>query len=522
MPLTTTCPECDKNYTLADTMKGKTVKCKSCGNPFTVKATSNSGAVTARPSNGKPTAAATATKNGRPGVTRGDDEDEEEGVRKPPKKKGGLGIWLLAGGGLVAVMMLFVCGGGGIGAYFLFFRTNSVTKANFDKIKGGMSPAQVQEILGKPDKSEDPKDLAAFGIKAGNLPKTSIWESGKNSITVTYSDDKAIAWVGKFDGAEYAMLADASTLMAGFNPSKPNPNPDPKPNPNPDPKSNPDPKPNLDPKPRPTSLITFDNFNKIRGGMNPGDVTGILGISTQGSVKPDALAAQLVSDRGSSQTWSSGSDSITVSFTPDFKAAYWTANIDGQPQTKSDPNYAVKTPTITAAISKDNYNKIKGGETEQEIKNLLNGAKLNANTGATDGESANYEKPHIDTWSDSHGTITVTFCNGRAAHWTGLIDGMPMETKTNQTFVVLKNNNPNPNPNGSKLNQALYNMIVVNQTMYATLVQTLGPPQRLSAIGAGTRNVRAVYTWVDGETQISIHVNPANGVITEKSEKNLK
>ena len=50
MPLNTICPECDKNYTLADTMEGKTVKCKGCGNPFKVAAASVSNAVAAKPS----------------------------------------------------------------------------------------------------------------------------------------------------------------------------------------------------------------------------------------------------------------------------------------------------------------------------------------------------------------------------------------------------------------------------------------------------------------------------------------
>jgi hypothetical protein len=54
------------------------------------------------------------------------------------------------------------------------------------------------------------------------------------------------------------------------------------------------------------------------------------------------------------------------------------------------------------------------------------------------------------------------------------------------------------------------------------VVQVLGTPQHVGALNAGTRNARVVYTWVDGNAQISVHLNPTNGVVTHKSEQNVK
>ncbi len=516
MSIKTTCPECDKEYNLADTMEGKTVKCKGCGNPFTVESGDEaSTAVAAKPANGK--ASATATRAAKPSVKKraadDDDDDDDEESEAPPKKKGGMGVWLLVGGGLVAFMMLFVCGGGVIGAYFLFFRGNAVTKANFDKIKGGMSPTEVQAILGKPDKTGDTKALGLLGVKVEGAPKTEIWESGKDSITVSYINDKVATWAGVFDGATFAMT-DPNVLFGNLNNGpKPPVNNNTPPSPNPDPNPNP---------PMPASRLTLDKFNQIKGGMNPAALVLLLGPQSQANLKPDPAAQMLVSERGTAYIWSDGADSITVNFTPDYKAVSWTGTIGGVLQSGQDLTYAVK--SSTSMMSKDNYNKIMGGETEQQINEIFAGVNSHPKVKG-DAETTNYDNAKTVTWQDSHGIVTVTFCNGKAAHWSGLIDVMTMETKTNQQFVVLKGNNPNQPANpGSKLTKAGYNTIVDGQTPLAVVAQGWGPPMSQGNNGknpARDPGYRTKWVWLDGNGRVDVEVN-LQGIITHKSEQNLK
>jgi len=70
MPIKAVCPECDKAYTLADAMEGKSVKCKACGQAFTVEAAGGPTGIAAKPSNGK-------VKAARPA-----DDDDEEAARR--------------------------------------------------------------------------------------------------------------------------------------------------------------------------------------------------------------------------------------------------------------------------------------------------------------------------------------------------------------------------------------------------------------------------------------------------------
>jgi hypothetical protein len=74
---------------------------------------------------------------------------------------------------------------------------NRVTKANFDKIKVGMSLSEVEAILGKGKKEEQAgtaaanKFTGAIGVQ-GKLPDQDIyvWESGVKTITVIFVNGK--------------------------------------------------------------------------------------------------------------------------------------------------------------------------------------------------------------------------------------------------------------------------------------------------------------------------------------------
>jgi hypothetical protein len=75
---------------------------------------------------------------------------------------------------------------------------NKVTKANFDKIKVGMTLAEVEAILGKGKKEEQAGTAAANKITGatlgvqGKLPDQDIyvWESGVKTITVIFVNGK--------------------------------------------------------------------------------------------------------------------------------------------------------------------------------------------------------------------------------------------------------------------------------------------------------------------------------------------
>src|SRR5260370_5957077 len=101
MPIQTACPNCGKNYNLADAMNGKTVKCKSCAKIFLVGAvaakaqapTTSRGTGTAKGPPAK--SVAVKTKPKRPAddegeevlpADEGDDPDAQDGpVRKSTK-----------------------------------------------------------------------------------------------------------------------------------------------------------------------------------------------------------------------------------------------------------------------------------------------------------------------------------------------------------------------------------------------------------------------------------------------------
>jgi len=75
----------------------------------------------------------------------------------------------------LGVVMLAGCGG------------SKVTKDNFDKIKTGMTVAEVEAILGKG--TETQSAAGAIGDLAGSA-KTITWKDGDKTITVNFLNDK--------------------------------------------------------------------------------------------------------------------------------------------------------------------------------------------------------------------------------------------------------------------------------------------------------------------------------------------
>jgi outer membrane protein assembly factor BamE (lipoprotein component of BamABCDE complex) len=246
----------------------------------------------------------------------------------------------------------------------------------------------------------------------------------------------------------------------------------------------------------PGSLVTKANFDMIRGGMTKEDLQRLLGAPTQPNAKPDARGEKYVSDKGSAQVWENGAESITVLFNPDGKAAAWKANFIGQGfDYKSDPQYVVKPADAGTKITKDNFDKIRGGLKEFDVAQIL-GPPTNPNAQAVPA-AVNFDKVRTQVWQNGADSITVTFCNNKAAEWEGTVGGEALGPKKDDAFVLLKNN---PNTAVTKAN---YDMIVVGQMNALGVAKLLGAPASASAPQQVKQGkivtVHQHMKWVDGQ-----------------------
>jgi hypothetical protein len=171
MPIKTACPRCERPYTLADDQEGQQVRCRDCAEPFTVRRASARGAEPA------------------------------------PRKGVPVWVWLLLGGGLLFGMLLVV------GVVVTLFATGvfggpKLTAENVQRIRGGMTEAEVVAILGRPTEVKDGAP-AEFGggaqefsqniggvdvkFKFGPMApavRTLTWRKGKEFITIVFQNGK--------------------------------------------------------------------------------------------------------------------------------------------------------------------------------------------------------------------------------------------------------------------------------------------------------------------------------------------
>ena len=225
MPIQTVCPNCAKTYNLADAMQGKNVKCKNCTKVFVVepaaakktspvppKTTGPSPASTTGPIKAAPkkTAPKPADDEIMAVLPVDDDDDAEEArpVRKGAKKaaaavkpKSGNMMWLLlAGGGGVGFLLLLACMGG---LWYMLGSglSQSLNETTYDKLKRGMTEAQVIDILGKPTETLDSNTAAGLSKGLMQNMKSMSWTQTPNSITVTFRNGKAEMIAGQFKDA---------------------------------------------------------------------------------------------------------------------------------------------------------------------------------------------------------------------------------------------------------------------------------------------------------------------------------
>jgi hypothetical protein len=111
---------------------------------------------------------------------RDEDDEPEERPRRRSLKKGGIPLWVWLVSGGVGLMLL--CGCCGIGGIFIWDRLSgmSINLDSYNKIEHGMTPTQVQAILGVPTESS--------GVLGLDIE---TWKSADSYIMVTFQNGKA-------------------------------------------------------------------------------------------------------------------------------------------------------------------------------------------------------------------------------------------------------------------------------------------------------------------------------------------
>jgi hypothetical protein len=269
MPIQTTCPHCDKDYSLPDTAAGKTFRCKGCGQNFAAPA------------------ARSGVKTSRAGAPRKKVADAEAVAQKPARKGGAL-FWVL-GLGAAAVLFLGCAGVGVVAAVFLW--PSKATPENFARVKAGMSEKDVTDLMGPPAQgaSLNGNGFAAFaGLSLPNA-RTLVWKNGSGQFAVTFVDGKAADGIGVAGGKVLTPSFGGDPLAAlpkpkgdPFGGGDLNPNPDPGGKPDPEVKPNPGPevKPRPDGRPKPEPIPAMVDVSKIHKGMSEQDVIKHLGEPT--------------------------------------------------------------------------------------------------------------------------------------------------------------------------------------------------------------------------------------------------
>jgi predicted Zn finger-like uncharacterized protein len=194
MAIKTNCPHCDEAYTIADEQAGKKVRCKTCTTVFEVPVADEG-------------RQETLSTDAPPRTARRDeDENCDDRPRRSRRSQSGtpVWVWFAIGGGVLLVLLL-------VGGVIVLFTTgvlgNKVTYENFQKLKWGMSEAEVKAILGPPTEVSDLQTF--FGNNPLQLPgqqpfplggnlRVLVWKHRENYISVMFTDGKATNIAGTF------------------------------------------------------------------------------------------------------------------------------------------------------------------------------------------------------------------------------------------------------------------------------------------------------------------------------------
>ncbi len=146
MSVRVVCPHCKKPQNFDDSLAGTATPCDSCGELVQVPLTEEA-------------------KSGR-------------------RKSGGVPLWANVAAGIGGVVLIAAIVWLLLGAF-----RSSVTMENFQKLKEGMTEAEVQSILGAPNRG---KKTMTSQIPGREKADYWVWTDGPKTITVIFVDGKAV------------------------------------------------------------------------------------------------------------------------------------------------------------------------------------------------------------------------------------------------------------------------------------------------------------------------------------------
>ncbi len=135
MPFSTTCPKCGQSYTLADTQRGKKVRCKECEHVFVA----GEGFLedTDTPARKSDPPSRKSKKD------NGDLKSDKDRFKPGTSEQRGIAAPLLIGGGVV-LFLVFGCCGGGI--WWIYSATKTVVDAGQNLVKS-LNPTDIPTAL---------------------------------------------------------------------------------------------------------------------------------------------------------------------------------------------------------------------------------------------------------------------------------------------------------------------------------------------------------------------------------------
>jgi hypothetical protein len=234
MPIATSCPNCRTKYTLADNQLDKTVLCRGCQRPFLVSEDVPAGQTFKRPGSSGERPRLREDDRRRDDYDRDRDRDRDRDYRdrdrdrdrdyrdrphsadphdlrdRPRRRREGgipVVVWLMIAGGATIVVIV-----GTVVALIAFgaFGGGTVTMANYQKLRTGMTEAEVVAIMGKPHEVQTD---SAGGFGGMNLQVRVLgWKSGRNRINVGLFNNKVVTKAAEING----MKVSESGLSSGL------------------------------------------------------------------------------------------------------------------------------------------------------------------------------------------------------------------------------------------------------------------------------------------------------------------
>jgi len=182
MAIKLACPHCDRSYNLADTMAGKTIRCKDCEETFKVKG-SNERLMSEDDARRK-RSSVSASRSSR----YEDDDEEDDRPLKKRKKGAAVPVGLLVGGG-VGLLVLIV----GVVLLVVLLNGNKLTAENIAKVKPGMTEQEVIGLIGSPKETQSAEPWG----------KSMSWSNNKDlALAVLFNNEGKVDMVLPLDAGK--------------------------------------------------------------------------------------------------------------------------------------------------------------------------------------------------------------------------------------------------------------------------------------------------------------------------------